>query len=124
VPLRRKSTALRRGDKVIAVRPVGRVPEGTTGVIQVIDGFNWTRYWVLWSTGEWTGSVYAGSVVAVGRYEAYKREQIEAADRAVTSTAAAPVAAVTPADGGGSGIPEHLLERSRQARARNETAAS
>jgi hypothetical protein len=124
MPWRRSARKeLRRGDKVIAVTPIGAIPEGTRGVIKVVDGFKWTRYWVAWETGEWMGSVDAGAVVAVDRYEEYKQEQAAAASRA-----AAPAAAVAAAGGGAatgdtpagstSGIPEHLLERSRLARER------
>jgi hypothetical protein len=122
---RSKSRELRRGDKVIAVEPIGVIPEGTRGVIKVIDGLAWTRYWVAWETGEWMGTVDAASVVAANRYEDYKREQAEAVERAKQ-----PPAAVSPAAGGAEaagtktagagagGIPEHLLERSRLARER------
>ena len=116
---------LRRGDKVVAVRPIGAIPEGTGGVIKVVDGFKWTRYWVAWDTGEWMGSVDAGSVVAANRLAEWKQEQ----ESLAASRSAAPVA-VAGSDGGGAagggaagggsagGVPEHLLERSRQARAR------
>jgi hypothetical protein len=123
MPFRRPRTELRRGDKIIAVKAIGRTPEGAKGRIQVVDGFKWTRYWVLWDTGEWTGSVDAGSVVAASRYEAYKHDQAEAAARTAAAPAPAALAAAAPAaEGGGSGIPQHLLERSRLARERKAAA--
>jgi len=121
---RRSGTALRPGSKVVAVESLGAVPEGTKGVVKLVDGFRWTRYWVAWETGEWMGSIDGSSIVAVGRYEDYKRERIEAAERAthapVAVAAVGAAADAEPADAGGAGgrVPEHLLERSRQARAR------
>jgi hypothetical protein len=126
---RSKPRELRRGDKVIAVQAIGAIPEGTRGIIKVIDGFAWTRYWVAWETGEWMGTVDAAAVVAADRYEEYKREMAEAAERAkapakALSTAEAAAGAGAGGGGsagggsGGSGIPEHLLERSRLARER------
>jgi hypothetical protein len=122
MPFRRTRSELGRGDKVIAVKAIGRVPEGTAGVIQLVDGFKWTRYWVRWNDGEWTGSVDNGAVVAAKRYDDYKREQAEAATRAPVAKALTTEAAPAKA-GGGSGVPEHLLERSRLARERKAAAA-
>ncbi len=113
---------LRVGSKVIAVKPIGRVPEGTRGVVKVVDGLRWTRYWVAWETGEWKGSIDDSQVVAADGYEEYKRQQADAAERRAAAPAAT-AEAEAPADGapaaaGGGRVPEHLLERSRQARAR------
>jgi hypothetical protein len=116
---RSKRKELRRGDKVIAVKTIGAIPEGTRGVIKVVDGFQWTRYWVAWETGQWMGTVDSAAVVGADRYEDYKREQAEAA-----ASPPAAVAVAAPEDGGeatagsASGIPQHLLERSRLARER------
>jgi hypothetical protein len=120
---RRSGATLRPGSKVVAVESLGDVPEGTKGVVKLVDGFRWTRYWVAWATGEWMGSIDGSSIVAADRYEAYKRERIEAAQRAtdapvaVAALGAAPDAEPAAAAGDGR-VPEHLLERSRQARAR------
>jgi len=118
--------ALRVGDIVVAVEPVGAIPEGTRGRIKVVDGFEWIRYWVAWDTGEWTGSVDNSAVVAESRLEQYKADRAAAAERAAVK-AAAPVAVEADAAGNGgwaSGVPEHLLERSRQARARKAAQAA
>ena len=85
---RRSGTALRPGSKVIAVESLGDVPEGTRGVVKLVDGFRWTRYWVAWATGEWMGSIDGGSIVAADRYEDYKRERAEQAERATTAPVA------------------------------------
>jgi len=123
---RRDPNVLRVGDTVVAVEPVGDIPEGTRGRIKVVDGFEWIRYWVAWDTGEWTGSVDNSAVVAESRLEQYKADRAAAAERAAVR-AAAPVAAEADAagnGGGASGVPEHLLERSRQARARKAAQAA
>jgi hypothetical protein len=123
--------ALRVGDKVVAVKPVGAIPEGTRGRIKVADGFGWIRYWVAWETGEWTGSVDAGSVVAADRLETYRAAQ--AAASAQAATPAQPSGAPSGGDGAtGSGggdagdgrVPEHLLERARLARERKAAQAA
>jgi len=114
------------GERVIAVAPIGRVPEGTHGVVKLTDGLTWIRYWVSWENGIWMGSIDGSKLVREGRYEQYKEAQAEAEARAA-SGAATPVAPT--ADGAEAGpttessvpasrVPEHLLERSRQARAR------
>lgn len=121
--LKRSRRELRPGSRVVAVQAVGAIPEGTLGTVKLVDGFEkWIRYWVAWESGEWTGSIDGSQIVAVDRLDEYKQEQAEAAERALAQ-ASAPAAVATEAevsggDGGGSRVPEHLLERSRQARAR------
>lgn len=125
---RSDDSGLRPGDRVIAVEAIGKIPEGTGGVVKLVNGFKWTRYWVAWDTGDWMGSVDGAAVVAARRYEQYKRERSEAAQRPAPEPAEASAnggsaAGATAAKaGGGSAIPEHLLERSRQARARKAAA--
>jgi hypothetical protein len=129
--LRRRSNPdlLRPGDKVVAVRQIGDIPEGTRGVVKVVDGLTtWIRYWVAWETGEWMGSVDSAAIVAVSRLDEYRRRQAEEAEQKALA-AAAPAAALPEGEAAPSGeggrVPEHLLERSRQARARKtEQAAS
>ncbi len=120
---------LRPGDKVVAVQPVGAIPEGTRGRIKVVDGFEWVRYWVAWETGAWTGSVDNVAVVAESRLAEYQAKRAAAAEQAAAPPAAtAPAGGVDGADAGGgggtSGVPEALLERSRQARARKAAQAA
>ena len=125
---KRDTDELRPRDRVVAVRPVGNLPEGSLGVVQMIVGQAWTRYWVAFDGGEWVNGVDASQIVRSDRYDQWKVDQKAAAARAADQqsapAAAAPGAA---ADGDGasaSGIPAHLLERSRQARARKEAATA
>jgi len=131
VLLRKRSDpdALRVGDRVVAVQPVGAIPVGTRGRIKLVDGFGWTRYWVAWETGEWIGSVDAHAVVAVDRLAQYHADRAAAETRAALVTAGggdapAAVADGGPGDGGGGRVPEHLLERARQARERKAAQAA
>jgi hypothetical protein len=137
--LRKRSdpNVLRVGDKVVAVKPIGAIPEGTRGRIKVADGFGWIRYWVAWETGEWMGSVDAASVVGADRLDAYRTAQAAALAQAATR-AAQPAGAAAAGDaageeggaGGGAApagdgrVPEHLLERARLARERKAAQAA
>jgi len=114
----RDRTVLRKGQRVIATEGIGRVPEGSLGVVKLVNGFEWIRYWVAWDTGDWIGSIDGSAIVAADRYEEYKREKAEALLR----PAAAPASAVAatddaPSGTGTGGVPEHLLARSRARRA-------
>ena len=126
----RDTDELRPRDRVIAVTPVGTIPEGTQGIVKLIVGQAWTRYWVAFDGGEWVNGVDARQIVRLDRYEQWKTDRETAAARAGTAADSAPVAAApgaeAPGDAGGpaGGIPAHLLERSRQARARKEAAAA
>jgi len=127
MPRHRDSDQLRPRDKVIAVRSVGNIPEGSTGVVKLIVGQAWTRYWVAFDTGEWVNGVDSAQIVRTDRYDAWKAAQAEAASRAATKgsdTPAASEAAPAASEASDSGIPARLLERSRQARARKEAAAA
>ena len=127
--LRRKDTGeLRRRDKIVAVQAVKDIPEGTFGVVKMVVGQAWTRYLVEWDNGQWTGTVDGSKIVRRDRLDEYREAQAAAAEAALRQASApAPVAAVAAAAGGGGGdsrVPDHLLERSRQARARAEAKAA
>ena len=132
---KRSGDSVRVGDWVVAVEPMGDIPEGTRGRVKVIDGFGWVRYWVAWETGAWTGSVDSASVVRADRLEQWKADRAAAAERAAMTAeqATATAAPGTNGDGaagadagagGDSRVPEHLLERARQARARKAAQAA
>lgn len=125
---KRDTDELRPRDRVIAVRPVGNLPEGSLGVVKMIVGQAWTRYWVAFDGGQWVNGVDASQIVRSDRYDHWRHEQETAAARAAEQksapAAAAPGASAGGDDASASGIPAHLLERSRQARARKEAAAA
>jgi hypothetical protein len=127
---KRDTDELRRSDKVIAVQAINDIPEGARGTVKMVVGQAWTRYMVAWDSGQWMGTVDGSKIVRQDRLDDYRRRQAEEAERA-TRTAAAPALAEATGDGesaggggGGGRVPEHLLERSRQARARSQAAAS
>ncbi|GAC1321137.1 MAG: hypothetical protein NVSMB12_21170 [Acidimicrobiales bacterium] len=127
---KRDTDELRPRDRVIAVRPVGNLPEGTLGEVKMVVGQAWTRYWVAFDGGAWVNGVDASQIVRFDRFDKWKQEQEAAAARAANHSAAPSATAVAgesadSADSASaSGIPAHLLERSRQARARKEAAAA
>lgn len=115
-----RTKPLRAGDKVRATRDLKGVPKGTQGVIKVIDGLAFPRYWVKWDNAVWMGSLLDRDLVRASEWDEFEREQAKAASRPVAVAArAAPAAAVedAPAPKTG-GVPAHLLERSQAARAK------
>jgi hypothetical protein len=54
---KRKSGELRKGDTVVAVEELPRVPAGTAGRIEMVSGLRWTRYRVQFENGVSLGSI-------------------------------------------------------------------
>jgi hypothetical protein len=52
-----KTGELRKGDKVVAVEELPRVPLGTAGKISMVSGLRWTRYRVQFDNGVSLGSL-------------------------------------------------------------------
>jgi hypothetical protein len=115
-------TPLRKNEKVIATEDLLRVPEGTKGVVKLVNGFAWTRYWVFFENGIQMGSIDGSKLVRVAHWEEYKRRRADEAERLEREGEAALAAPEeTPAetaavDDGKPMVPAHLLERSRMAR--------
>jgi hypothetical protein len=122
---RRDPDEIRPRDRVVAVQPVKDIAEGSQGVVKMVVGQTWVRYLVEWDNGEWIGTIDGSKIVRAERLDEYRRRQAQAAAEAERKAAEpAPVAAAATEGGGGGGrVPEHLLERSRQARARLEAAS-
>ena len=126
--MRRKDDgSVRVGKKVVAIRAIGEIPEGSTGVVKVVDGLTWFRYWVKWDTGKWSAWVGDDDVVRVDRLESWRASQAAAA-AAAEQVAVAAVPGPDSAGGEGEatadtgGVPAHLLARSSAARARRTAA--
>jgi hypothetical protein len=115
-------TPFRVGEKVVVMRDLGPVRTGTRGKVTLVNGFStWIRYWVRLEDGQLIGQVDHNDMARPDQIEAWHRRQEEAAAAAAAPTAAeaaAEPAAVGAGGGSTSGIPEHLLERSRAAKAR------
>src|SRR5665213_1636345 len=110
---------LQRGDTVVAVQAMNDVAEGAKGTVKMVVGQAWTRYMVAWDSGEWMGTIDGSKIVREDRLDLYRTRQAQAA--LVASHAAVTVAAAPTSEGGGGGdsrVPEHLLARARDARAR------
>ncbi len=114
-------TPFRKGDKVTATVTLPRVPEGTSGVVKLVNGLTWTRYWVFFDNGTDLGSIDQTALVRTKQWADYQLQRTEKATAAVVAPAAAASAAADGAAEGasaatGSRVPEHLLERAKKRR--------
>lgn len=133
-----ESAALSTRTRVVAVKPLLGVAEGTGGRIETVSGLTWIRYWVRFDNGVWLGPVDTAAVVEEGDWPAYqdrRRAQeaalAEAAARAAAepdtsepepSDAPAESGSGAEADGAASRIPAALLARSQAAKAKKAAA--
>ena len=119
-----RTLPIKRYRKVVATVDLPGVPEGTVGKVRVANGVTWYRYWVDFENGVRLGQVGHQQVCHESDWDAFRADRAEAERRA----AEAPEESADGGDGdeaggGGAagnafGVPEHLLERSRAARAR------
>ena len=113
-------TPFRKGDKVTATVTLPRVPEGTSGVVKLVNGLTWTRYWVFFDNGTDLGSIDQTALVRTKQWADYQLQRTEKATAGVAPAAAASAAANGAAEGAsaatGSRVPEHLLERAKKRR--------
>jgi hypothetical protein len=110
----------RRGETVKTLDALPGVPPGTRGRVELVAGFAWTRYRVLFENGVDVGSLDGSTLARPKQFD----EALARRDEAAESEAG---------DGGGAGggedktvngvsIPAHLLDRSKRARERLTTA--
>ena len=115
------TSPIRRHQKVVATVDLPGVPEGTLGKVRVANGFAWYRYWVDFENGVELGHVDHGNLVRAGDWV---RFQVERADASLQASEEVDHADSNDGDDGGEtgenrfGVPEYILERSREARAR------
>ena len=115
------TSPIRRHQKVVATVDLPGVPEGTLGKVRVANGFAWYRYWVYFENGVELGHVDHGNLVRAGDWV---RFQVERADASLQASEEVDHADDDGGDDGGEtaknrfGVPEYILERSREARAR------
>jgi len=116
-----RTSPIRRHQKVVATVDLPGVPEGTLGKVRVANGFAWYRYWVDFENGVELGHVDHGNLVRAGDWV---RFQVERADASLQASEEVDHADSDDGDDGGEtaenrfGVPEYILERSREARAR------
>lgn len=121
---------LKRKSKVRAFTPLPGVPEGMSGRVVLVNGWDqWIRYHVIFENGVGIGSINREHLVPTKQYDDMADKRRQALDSgAFDETAGAAVAAE--GEGGGESlgaeapvvngvtIPPHLIERSAAARAR------
>ena len=116
-----RTSPIRRHQKVVATVDLPGVPEGTLGKVRVANGFAWYRYGVDFENGVELGHVDHGNLVKAGDWV---RFQVERADASLQASEEVDHADGDDGDDGGEtaenrfGVPEYILERSREARAR------
>ena len=121
---------LKRKSKVVAFTDLPGVPEGTRGLVTLVNGWGpWIRYRVLFDNGADLGSIDREHLAPVKQYGTYAEARTQALESGVFDRVEAAADEVG-ADGGGGdagaagatvngvAIPAHLLERSKSARAR------
>ena len=118
-----RTLPIKRYKKVVATVDLPGVPEGTVGKVRVASGVTWYRYWVDFENGVRLGQVGHQQVCHESDWNAFQADRAEAERRAAEApdeSADDSDDSATSGDGAGNafGVPEHLLERSRAARAR------
>jgi hypothetical protein len=111
---------LKRHQKVRAWTDLPGVPAGTFGKVLQISGVSWIRYRVLFDNGVEHGLLDGRHIVDPKKWVPVE-ERVE--EEAAADTAAADgdgAADTTAAADNPFGIPAHLLERAKAARARRE----
>ncbi|MGH9120291.1 MAG: hypothetical protein ACRD0A_21210 [Acidimicrobiales bacterium] len=122
---------LTTGERVVASGPMPGLPEGTRGKVILVEGLTWIRYWVRFDNGVVRGSLHRDKLARAREWKAIlaerarvaalppEQEKAAEAGEAADDTAASGSGASGPA----SKVPAHLLERSRQARAKANPGA-
>ncbi len=105
------------GTPVISTVSMRGVPEGTSGKVIHVQGLSWIRYWVWFDNGTRVGTLGRTKLATPAEWARRFDAPVErlGADVALSSGDGV-VAADSSGDVGG--VPGHLLERSRAARAR------
>jgi hypothetical protein len=109
---------LKRHQKVRAWIDLPGVPAGTPGKVLQVSGVSWIRYRVLFETGVEQGLLDGRHIVAPKNWVPVdERVEVEVVDDAGPADGEAP-AATAAGEENEFGVPAHLLERAKAARAR------
>lgn len=105
------------GTPVVATVEMRGVPQGSTGKVIHVQGLSWIRYWVWFDNGQRVGTLGRTKLATPAEWER-RHDVVEpaAASSAVIAIEGGATSGTATADVGG--VPGHLLERSRAARAR------
>jgi hypothetical protein len=117
----------RRGETVKTLDALPGVPPGTRGRVELVAGFAWTRYRVLFENGVDVGSLDGSTLARPKQFDealARRDEAGEAEEAVAEDSEAGDGAAASGEDKtvNGVSIPAHLLDRSKRARERLTTA--
>ncbi len=118
-----RTLPIKRFRKVVATVDLPGVPEGTIGKVRVANGFTWYRYWVDFDNGVRMGQVSHEHLCHEGDWGRFQIDRAEAERRALEALEAPEASGegdghVEVAAGNRFGVPEHLLQRSSDARTR------
>ena len=118
-----RTLPIKRFRKVVATVDLPGVPEGTIGKVRVANGFTWYRYWVDFDNGVRMGQVSHEHLCHEGDWGRFQIDRAEAERRALEALEAPEASGegdgpVEVAAGNRFGVPEHLLQRSSDARPR------
>ena len=109
---------LDRHEKVRAWIDLPNVPAGTPGKVLQVGGVSWIRYRVRFENGVEHGLLDGRHIVARDKYVPFEdRVEVEAVDETVAADDDSAGADTAAADNE-FGVPAHLLERAKAARAR------
>jgi hypothetical protein len=112
---------LKRHQKVRAWTDLPGVPAGTYGKVLQVSGVSWIRYRVLFENGVEQGLLDGRHIVdPKGWVPVDERVEEEVADDAASADGDGAGAETSAAADNPFGIPAHLLERAKAARARRE----
>ena len=118
-----RTLPIKRYKKVVATVELPGVPEGTVGKVRVANGFAWYRYWVDFDNGVRMGQVSHDNLCHEDDWGRYQFDRAEAERRALEAPedsvdVAGSDEGAAGAVGNQFGVPDHLIQRSRDARTR------
>ena len=118
-----RTLPIKRYKKVVATVELPGVPEGTVGKVRVANGFAWYRYWVDFDNGVRMGQVSHDNLCHQDDWGRFQFDRAETERRALET----PEDSVDSDEGDEGaegavgnqfGVPEHLIQRSLDARKR------
>lgn len=109
---------LKRHDKVRAWVDLPSVPMGTPGKVLVVSGVSWIRYRVLFENGVEAGLLDGRHIVKAKGFIPLEDRVEEVAVEATAADDGAAGGEAAASDDNVFGVPGHLLERAKKARAR------
>jgi hypothetical protein len=115
------SSNLKEKDRVVATVDLRRVPRGTTGKVELVQGLSWIRYWVLFDNGQRIGTLHRSKLATLAEWE----NKASSAAGLVSGAVSGGVQVASGSETGPAaaaetigGVPAHLIEKSRLARER------